>query len=136
MIRTIDWAERLNAFIESRARTPFAWGSNDCCLFAAHAVQAMTGEDIVPELLVYETEAQAMRLLARRYKDLPGLVAAATPFVEYENIKFCSRGDVALVQNGGRHCLAICVGEYLAVPGECGIVFLPFAAVERAWAVQ
>ena len=34
--RTPHWATReLHQFLLERARTPFSWGANDCCLFAA-----------------------------------------------------------------------------------------------------
>lgn len=35
---------------DARRSVPFAWGSNDCRLFAADAVQAMTGVDHAAEL--------------------------------------------------------------------------------------
>lgn len=46
MTRVEDWPERLAAFIEQRRKMPFAWGSNDCALFAADAVCAITGVDL------------------------------------------------------------------------------------------
>src|SRR6185437_11886108 len=47
LTRTKHWATReLHRFLLSRAQVPFAWGVNDCCLFPADAIHAMTGVDI------------------------------------------------------------------------------------------
>ena len=43
--RSADWPERLADMIEQRRSEPFAWGANDCCLFPADVVRAMTGFD-------------------------------------------------------------------------------------------
>ncbi|MBM3855052.1 MAG: hypothetical protein FJ399_18170, partial [Verrucomicrobia bacterium] len=36
--RLPDWPARLDAFIEQRRRSAFAWGVHDCCQFARAAV--------------------------------------------------------------------------------------------------
>lgn len=41
-----DWEARLIALIEERQDMPFAWGIHDCVLWAAAAVEAMTGARI------------------------------------------------------------------------------------------
>ena len=46
MKRLEDWPERLAAFVEARRAMPFRWGQNDCALFAADAVAAVTGVDL------------------------------------------------------------------------------------------
>ena len=44
-MRKEDWPERLMALIAERRSRPFAWGEQDCALFACDAVAAMTGAD-------------------------------------------------------------------------------------------
>jgi hypothetical protein len=43
--RLSDWRERLTAYLVSVAGRPFAYGSHDCALFVAGAVEAMTDFD-------------------------------------------------------------------------------------------
>lgn len=45
MRRYPDWPQRLGAAIAERRNKPHAWGDNDCALFAADLVAAMTGQD-------------------------------------------------------------------------------------------
>ena len=43
--RVEAWPEHLIAFLSERRGRPFAWGSNDCCLFAADWIRTATGYD-------------------------------------------------------------------------------------------
>lgn len=43
MIRRPDWMARLDALVGAHARTPFAWGQQDCCLWALRAIDAICG---------------------------------------------------------------------------------------------
>jgi hypothetical protein len=65
MKRYHDWQVRFEAFIRECRHVPFAWGSNDCALFAADAVQAITGEHLCPELRGHRGARQALRTLER-----------------------------------------------------------------------
>src|SRR5258708_4686376 len=49
MKRLEDWVVRLEAFIKERTAQPFKWGSQDCCLFAADAIEAITGVDLAAD---------------------------------------------------------------------------------------
>jgi ferric-dicitrate binding protein FerR (iron transport regulator) len=60
-----DWEARLAAYLDSVRVRPFEWGTHDCCLFAAGAVEAMTGVDPMPEFRgAYSTQRGARRALA------------------------------------------------------------------------
>ena len=63
--RPHPWRERLHALVLERRRMPFAWGENDCCLWAADAVLIQTGQDPAATWRgTYATEAEAVALLA------------------------------------------------------------------------
>jgi len=47
--RYADWRTRLSVYLHEVAHKPFQWGEHDCALFAAGAVQAMTGEDFASD---------------------------------------------------------------------------------------
>jgi len=54
----------LHDFLLARAAVPFAWGSNDCCLFPADAILAGTGVDLADDFRGrYTTKAEAFALI-------------------------------------------------------------------------
>lgn len=134
LVRHLDWPERLAAFIESRRRSPFAWGQHDCCLFAADEVLALTGTDLAAELRgAYRTAEEAVQVL-RRVGGCGALAARHLP--EYARPLMAQRGDVVSVDLDGRETLGVVAGNGCwAAPGEGGLLFRPMAEVLRVFAV-
>lgn len=132
-MRREDWPERLAGFVDSRRNMDFAYGSNDCALFAADAIREMTGSDPLADLRGRWTTARGA---ARLLNKMGGLRAAATSLLGDEIAPaFAQRGDVVLLPNEGRECLGICTGLVAAAPGATGIVWLPMSAAVAAWRV-
>lgn len=145
--RHTDWPTRLATFVESRRYRPFAWGSNDCWLFAADAIVAMTGRDFGEAWRgTYSSALEAARR-ARRF----ATNAERDPFgtalwpawagLARLPLGYAGRGDLVLVEQllpphrrpfvfGGIH-----VGSAVAAPGPAGLVFFPRSAWRRAWRV-
>ena len=48
-MRIVTWETALSDYIAIKRHEPFEYGVNDCCLFAAGAVEAITGKDPMPE---------------------------------------------------------------------------------------
>jgi hypothetical protein len=135
LTRPADWPERLAAFIEGRRLVPFAWGSNDCCCFAADAVQALTGVDLAAAFRgTYDTEFGAARALL----DHGSVLALATAMLgePRELPKLAQRGDVVWYAQDDRQMLGIVVGngEWCG-PGEQGLAFNPMDDVAVVWRV-
>jgi hypothetical protein len=133
MSRLRDWQERLEALIASRIDAPFAWGVNDCCLFAADAVFAMTGHDPAADARgTYSDERSAMRVL----RDMGGLEGIASTRAGGEEISPMRArvGDVVLGKLD-RECLGICGGATWHGPGADGLVSAPMTAALKAWRV-
>lgn len=144
MRRLEDWPERLAAFVEERRAKPFRWGQNDCALFAADAVAAVTGVDLAERWRGrYSDEVTALQMglqgasahlatgdVGGALRDmaslcLDGEVAPA----------LARRGDVLLVQHERGESLAVCIGMHAAAPGRRGVVFLPRSAWLACWRV-
>jgi hypothetical protein len=122
-MRRADWPERLFAFVESRRSTPFAYGSNDCCLFAADAVLAMTDVDVAAKWRGHRTERQALA----RIKKAGGLRQLVTTMgIEEKPTGFAQRGNPVVAVLDERETLGIYVGgsEWCG-PGASGLVFRP-----------
>jgi hypothetical protein len=133
MTRLHDWPERLAELIQQRLASPFAWGSNDCCLFAADAILATTGEDPAAALRgAYSDAAGALGVLnGRQPADLAGELLGdplPTPALAH-------RGDIVCHETDGRQTLGVCVGDQWCAPGDEGLVFQPMSQVRLAWRV-
>jgi hypothetical protein len=131
MGQSIDgWEKRLIEKLESTKG--FEWGVNDCCLFAADCVQAMTGIDHASEFRGYKTATGAYK----RLKKAGGLVAVMDSKLRSVPVKFAKRGDVIAFENGEEYSLGICIGDKIAAVSDDGLIYLPMNKAVKAWAKQ
>jgi len=133
LVRVRTWQSELDALLTARLNAPFVWGQHDCCLFAADAVLAVTGQDLAQGLRgSYSTQEQAAEVLA----SLGGVAALVTARLGEPVLPTLARpGDVGLVEIGGRDSLAVCIGQHWQAPGPDGLVVLPRRVVRHAWRV-
>jgi len=133
LVRFADWPERLVEFIESRRHARFEWGVNDCCLFPADAVLAMTGTDRAADLRGHADEFSAMRVV-RDAGGLPSLLASRLK--ERTVIWLAQRGDVVCATLDGRETAGIVAGNGdWCTPGVERLVFRPMSEVTRVFEV-
>lgn len=131
-MRVRDWQGRFAAYARERAAVPFAWGSNDCCTFAAGAVEALTGENPMADVGPYDSEMAAARLILRA----GDLRALASQFLGAPVPPLMAAvGDVVLLMNEGRELLGVCNGVNALGPGPDGIVALEMSAALAAWKI-
>ena len=133
MPRLTDWPERLDALVRARAEWPFVWGVNDCCTFAADAVLAITGVDVMGTLRQrYQSAFEALGLT----QELGGLRAAVTGALgEPVDASRCTVGDVLLIHNDGRELVAVCNGATALAPGPRRLETLASPQILAAWRV-
>lgn len=132
--RLHDWPERLDALVRQRADWPFVWGLNDCCTFAADAIVAITGVDVMGALRQrYQSAFEALGLT----QELGGLRAAVTRLVgePCEDKNHFTTGDLVLVRNEGRELLAVANGAAVMAPGPRGLQMLTSPECLAAWRV-
>jgi hypothetical protein len=128
-----DWQLRLESFIAQRQAQPFAWGANDCALFAAAAVQALTGADVAATWLGQHTSARAAWRAVRAAGGLPAIATAALgPSI---GPAFARVGDLVLLPVRSGHALGLCNGVNVLGPGPQGIAALPRAQALACWRV-
>lgn len=131
-LRRRDWQERLATYLHQRMATPFAWGSHDCCTFAAGAVEAMTGSNPMAVLPRYDTEHAALRIIVEG-GDLRRLVSSILG--EPVRPAFAAMGDVVLLSNEGRELLGICNGVNAIAASQDGVAALEMSAAIEAWKI-
>lgn len=140
-----DLHRQLADFIESRRAMPFAWGTNDCALFAADWRVARLGIDPAQNLRGRYTTALGAIRFARSFwgigeADDPYGVFMWPAWAGYPAVgpSFVQRGDIVAIageSSRGRkmYALGVCLGTRVAHPGPAGLLFAPAAAIVRAW---
>lgn len=137
--RRADWPSALCLYIQRRKSTPFAWGSNDCLLFASGAVESMTGVDLAADYRgAYSTARGALRhMRAQGMADLRALCDAHL-LARVPN-EFAARGDVVAAPGQesivGGLGLGIVFGGYVWMPGPDGAVPMPLSTIHSAWRI-
>ena len=133
--RLPDWRVRLAEYLARTARVPFRPGRHDCALFAAGAVQAMTGCDLAAQWRgAYRTlKAGQAALRAAGFEDHVAL--AATLFAEVSP-SFAQVGDLAVLpgdETGGALRVVQGAGVYVLRPE--GMAVADRLNIERAFRV-
>ena len=149
--RTIHWCTReLYQFIRSRENTPFAWGTNCCAMFAADAIQAMTGVDIASDFRgLYSDAAGAQAAIEKITGVKGGTIEDAAAYCankhglpEWKYPLQAQRGDLVIFGdvNGPTAGIIHISGKHILAPGEKGLKKLSIhdgktSPIKRAWHV-
>lgn len=129
-MRVDGWEKRLNEHLETIGA--FAWGTNDCCMFAVGCVQAMTGVDHGKEFRGYKTAVGA----AKRLEKHGGVEGIATYCLgESKSVKLAKRGDVVMIDSGEGYALGVCVGSKIAAVSKDGLTFVPMTQAIKVWSI-
>ena len=134
--RLPNWPELLAGKIDDARTSPFVWGENDCCLFAADCVEIITGINLAGDYRSYKTKAEALHLL-KKYGGVAGIaevIAKQHGILEIPPLN-AQRGDVCLFDIGRGDTLGIVAGEHIFAPGKDGLLGLPILQAKRAWRI-
>jgi len=132
--RVRDWRARLSALIEARRRTPFS-EQNNCALFLADAVAAMTGVDLAKTYRgQFSTLAEGIALLRRAgYFDLCAFLAEHLDEIHPSQ---ASAGDLmAFPSQMSGWAGGIVNGERVTVMTEAGLGTVARTAAMRAFRI-
>lgn len=140
-MRKYGWELALDNFIKSRLNTPFAWGYQDCALFACDCIKAMTGDDPAAWFRGrYDSEKAAYAAL----KEFAGggLLETAitiTQALGYPSQKtsFAQRGDIALAGTQYGQTLGIVAldGLHVWMADVKGLSQIPLKDAVHSWRV-
>lgn len=134
--RVHGWRSALNAVLLVAPRTPFAWGTHDCCLgLAVPAVQAVIGVDLGgPYRGNYSTAAGALLALKRQgFDSLVDLAAANFTTVPKASARV---GDLAAIKASDTGwCLGVVIGSRVAVLAPDGSATIDLLAIDHAYRV-
>jgi hypothetical protein len=131
-MRRHDWAAQMYAQFDAHADRVFAWGENDCCLFVARTVDAMTGSSLTQQLASeYRDEVTALQFIS----DHGGLEIAVSSFLGDPQPVRAMRGDAVMVHGGLDLSMGICAGPYVLAMGEKGLTKIDRREILKVWKV-
>lgn len=132
--RAENWPELLLACVDAAHSKPFAWGTHDCCTFAADCVQAMTGIDPMEKFRGRYTSARgAVRAGAEAgYTALADIWCAALPEIAPLTAQ---RGDVILFAAVEGLAVGVVTGHQAVAAGPDGVTSVPLELWLKAWRV-
>jgi hypothetical protein len=134
IMRLSDWRPRLLDYLLTVSKQPFEPGVNDCALFAAGGLAAMTGVDLSAEWRgQYTTLEQGYALLrAAGHRDH---IALAAQHLKEIPAAFAGVGDVAVVAGSIGDSLGIVQGEGIYVLTLRGLGVVPLDHAHQAFRV-
>lgn len=133
LTRLPDWQQRFGDLVAQRMAMPFTWGQFDCVMWAADAVQAITGHDFADGMRgTYSTERQALRIL----KPLGGVAALASERLSQRPLAMVRCGDVGLLDSDTRPTLVVYGGAHWLAATAKGLWGMPSERVSQAWSCE
>lgn len=133
-MRLTDWQPRLTAYLAMSARAAFKEGAHDCALFAAGAVQAMTGVDYAAAYRDrYTTTRGGMRILRR--DGFSDHVALAAAHLAEKPVARALPGDLAVIDTPDGPALGVVQGEGIFVLSQSGMALVPLLAACKVFEV-
>ena len=128
--RVIGWESLLFAYLQDKVVQPFVWGTNDCCTFAAGAIQDITGESVFEPSYSNAFEAQT-------FMESVGSIEAwmTDKFGEPVARLLGRRGDIALLSLEDRDLLSVVIGDQVVAPGSEHALFYAIEHCTKVWRI-
>lgn len=131
--KRFDWADQMYSVIAQHESESFAWGANDCCLFVARVLDAMTDSSHAALLAEKYSDEQSAIAFIREHGSL---AAAVSEFLGAPVEKRAVRGDVVLFEGGQGDAVGICLGSKIVGMGQAGIQSLGREAIKTVWGIE
>jgi hypothetical protein len=132
--RAVDWPQRLSEKMLQAQPLAHEWGSNDCVIFCADCVEAMTGLDPIEDVRGrWTSKIGAARVIKSAGFESLGEMAADR--LNEIPVSECKRGDVVLCDGEAGEFLAIVIAHYCVAPGPYGLAQIPLSQAQKGFAV-
>jgi hypothetical protein len=131
MMRVAIWEEALSDYISNKRDEPFQYGVNDCCMFAAGAVEAMTGVDPMEE---FKGTYSDLRGSIKALKEIGEGDLETTLDSKFEEvaISHAQRGDLAFFDES----VGVIMGGFAYFVSDEGLERIPREMWEKCWSVD
>lgn len=129
-MRISTWENALVNYIIIKRDEPFEYGVNDCCLFAAGAVEAITGEDPMSE---FRGKYDSLKGSIKAIKEIGAGTLEETldgKFAEV-SIGYAQRGDLAFFNDS----VGVVMGSFAYFVSDDGLERINRSLWDKCWGV-
>jgi hypothetical protein len=129
-MRISAWEDALVNYIATKRDEPFEYGVNDCCLFAAGAVEAITGEDPMPE---FRGKYDSLKGSLKVIKEVGAGTLEATLDQKFPEvpISHAQRGDLAFADGS----VGVVMGGFAYFVSDDGLERINRSLWDKCWSV-
>lgn len=129
-MRISTWEDALSNYIVAKRHEPFEYGVNDCCLFAAGAVEAITGEDPMPE---FRDKYDSLKTSLQAIKDIGAGTLEATMDEKFPKMEIgqAQRGDLAFFDGS----VGVVMGGFAYFVSDDGLERINRSLWDKCWSV-
>lgn len=129
-MRISTWEEALSNYIIIKRHEPFEYGVNDCCLFAAGAVEAITGEDPMSE---FRGKYDSLKTSLKAIKDIGAGTLETTMDGKFPEVAIghAQRGDLAFFNES----VGVVVGGFAYFVSDDGLERINRSFWDKCWSV-
>jgi hypothetical protein len=129
-MRINAWEEALVNYIATKRHEPFEYGVNDCCLFAAGAVEAITTEDPMPE---FRGQYDSLKGSLKAIKDIGAGTLEATMDSKFPEVAIghAQRGDLAFFDDS----IGVVMGSFAYFVSDDGLERVNRSLWDKCWGV-
>ncbi len=142
LTRFVNWESLLDNFFLANRERAFLYGRWDCCLFAADAIQVMTGVDVATKFRGrYDSANTAIRRI-REYCGHRSVARIAEKLAQEHSMEqaapgLARRGDMIVVKRPRDYSIGILAlnGAQIVIPGKKELLRIPLSFAVTAWRV-
>jgi hypothetical protein len=129
-MRISTWENALENYIAIKRHEPFEYGVNDCCLFAAGAVQAITAKDPMAE---FRGKYDSLKTSLKVIKDIGAGTLEATMDAKFSEVEIgqSQRGDLAFFDNS----VGVVMGSFAYFVSDDGLERVNRSLWDKCWGV-
>jgi hypothetical protein len=136
MSRLENWPRFLSETLTEKATQDFVWGENDCCLFVADVLLAITGIDYGAALRgTYSTEAEALAIV-QEHGDIEGFLDYILGAENQIRTGMVGRGDVVVTTQGSCGIIDDTGRRIALYAKDKGLVRVSKAQALYAWRIE
>jgi hypothetical protein len=129
-MRISTWEDALSGYIVAKRHEPFEYGVNDCCLFAAGAVEAITGEDPMSE---FRGQYDSLKTSLKAIKDIGAGTLEETMDAKFPEVEIghAQRGDLAFFDGS----VGVVMGGFAYFVSDDGLERINRSLWDKCWSV-
>jgi hypothetical protein len=129
-MRIISWEDALVNYIAIKRNEPFEYGINDCCMFAAGAVEAITGQDPMSE---FRGQYDSLKTSLKVIKEIGAGTLEATMDSKFPEVAIghAQRGDLAFFDDS----VGVVMGGFAYFVSDDGLERINRSLWDKCWGV-